>query len=112
MEIPNLCVSTIWSFDDHVSVVNQIKVSVFFHLGNNVEVFFNNKSELFIELSLFGFSFPFINIDDIPLLVKSIVSVINTNLSTLLIDIADNFHNLSSLIDDVVVLESEHLVPS
>jgi hypothetical protein len=32
VEVPNLGVSSIWCLDDHVSVVDQIKVSVFFHL--------------------------------------------------------------------------------
>jgi hypothetical protein len=77
-----------------------------------VEVFLNNESEFLIEFSLSWFSLPFINIDDVPLLVKSVVSTVYSNVSVLLINIADNFHNLSSLIDNVVVLESEHLPPS
>jgi hypothetical protein len=32
MEIPHLSVSSIWSLDDHVSVVDQVKISVLFHL--------------------------------------------------------------------------------
>jgi hypothetical protein len=77
-----------------------------------MEVFFNNKSEVFVELSLFGFLLPFINIDNIPLLMKSIVSTIDANVLLFSVNIADNFHNLSSLIDNIVVLESEHLPPS
>jgi hypothetical protein len=32
MEIPDLRVSSVWSLDNHVSVVNKIKVSILLHL--------------------------------------------------------------------------------
>jgi len=112
MEVPNLGVSSIWCLDDHISIVDKVKIPVFFHLRNNMEVFLNNESEFFIHLSLLWFWFPLIDIDDVPLLVKTIVSSINSDVSVFLINITSYFHNLSSLVDDVVVLESEHLPPS
>jgi len=42
MEIPNLGLSSIGSFNDHVSVVNEVKVSVLLHLRYNIEVFVDN----------------------------------------------------------------------
>jgi hypothetical protein len=74
MEIPHLSVSTIRSFDDHVPVVDKIKVSIFFHLRYNMEVFLDNESEFFIHLSFSWFTFPFINVDNVPLLVEAVVS--------------------------------------
>jgi len=112
MEVPYLSISSVWSLNDHVSVVDQIKVSVLFHLRYNVEVFFNNKTVFFIELSLYWFTLPFINVDNVPLLVKTIVSSLNTNVSVLLVDVANNFHDFTSLVDNVMVLEPEHLPPS
>jgi hypothetical protein len=100
MEVKDLCPSSIWSLNDHVSVsVDQIKVSVFLQLRNDVEVFFNNKSKLFIELSLFGLSLPFINIDDVPLLVKSVVSTVYTNVSVFSINISYDFQDFTLLVD-------------
>jgi hypothetical protein len=32
MEVPDLSLSSVGSLDDHISVVDKIKVSVFFHL--------------------------------------------------------------------------------
>jgi hypothetical protein len=32
MEVPFLCVSSIWNLDNHVSIVNQIEVSVIWKL--------------------------------------------------------------------------------
>jgi len=112
MEVPNLSVSSIWCLNDHISIVDKVKIPVFFHLRNNMEVFLNNESEFFIHLSLLWFWFPLIDIDDVPLLVKTIVSSLNTNVSVLLVDVANNFHDFTSLVDNVMVLEPEHLPPS
>jgi hypothetical protein len=91
VEVPHLGISSVWSLNDHVSVVDQIKVSVFFHLRDNMEVFFNNESIFFIELSFSWFSLPFINVDDVPLLVKPVVSRVNTNVSVFSINVSLNF---------------------
>jgi len=112
MEIPNLSISSIWCLDNHVSVVDKIKVSVFFHLWYNMEIFLDNETELFIHFTLAWFTFPFVNIDDVPLLMKTVVSFLNTDVSVLLVNVSNNFHHFSSLIDDVLIFESEHLPPS
>jgi hypothetical protein len=112
MEVPDLSVSSVWCLDDHVSVIDKVKVSVFLHLGDNVEIFLDNKAKLFIHFTFDWISFPFINIDNIPLLMKAIVSVAKLDISILLIKVALNFNSLSSDIDDVAILVSEHLPPS
>ena len=77
-----------------------------------MEIFLYNKSELFVELSLFRILLPFIYIDDVPLLMKSIVSSVDTDVSVLLVNITNDFHNFSSFVDNIMILESEHLPPS
>jgi len=77
MEIPDLSVSSVWCLDNKVSVVDKIKVSVGWELRDNVEWSFNVKTKLFVEFSFHWISLPFIKIDDIPLLVESIVSSSN-----------------------------------
>jgi hypothetical protein len=54
-------------------------------LGHNVEWSFNIESELFIEFSLSWLSFPFINIDEVPLLVDSSMLIVNDDLSVLVV---------------------------
>jgi hypothetical protein len=44
--------------------------------------------------------------------VKPIVSAVHTNVSVFLIIITNNLHDFTSLVDDIVILESEHLPPS
>jgi hypothetical protein len=112
MEVPYLSISSVWSLDDHVPVIDEIKVSVFSHLGDNVEVFLNNESEFFIHLSFFRLSFPFINVDDVPLLVKTIVSTIDSDVVVFSVLVSGDFHCLSSLVDNILVLVSKHLPPS
>jgi hypothetical protein len=85
MEVPHLGVSTIRSLDDHVSVIDEIKVSVLFHLRDNVEVFLDNKSVFFVHFTFDWITLPFINVDNVPLLMKSVVSAIDTNISILLV---------------------------
>jgi len=77
-----------------------------------MEVFLDNETELFIHFTLAWFTFPFVNIDDVPLLMKTVVSFLNTDVSVLLVNVSNNFHHFSSLIDDVLIFESEHLPPS
>jgi hypothetical protein len=90
MEVPHLSVSSIGGFEDEVSVVDQIEISVWFHLSYNVEWSFDVQAKLFVKLSFSWFSFPFIGIDNVPLLVKTITWVVYTNVSVLLVNIADN----------------------
>jgi hypothetical protein len=112
MEIPNLGPSTIWSLDNHVSVVDEIEISVRFHFRHNEEISFDVKSEIFIEFSLLWFTLPFISVNNIPLLVDSTVLVMNLNVSVLLVNVSDNFKYLSSFVYNVSTSISEYLPPS
>ena len=75
--------STIWCLDDHVSVVDEIKVSSVWELGDNVEVSLDIESESVTELSLSWLTLPFISIDNVPLLVDLSVFVMNNDVSVL-----------------------------
>jgi len=83
MEVPDLSSSTVWNLNDHISVIDQVEVSVIWELGDNIEISFNIKTESFIELSLGWLSFPFINVNNIPLLMDLIVLLIDSNVSVL-----------------------------
>jgi len=107
VEIPDLSVSSIWSFEYHISVVNEIKVSVWWHLGNNVEWSFNIKTEIFVEFSLLWIFWVFISIDKIPLLVEAIDSLFNIEILVLVICAWLDSNNLTSLIDNIMALISE-----
>jgi hypothetical protein len=91
VEVPNLGSSAIWNLDDHISIVDEVKISVVWKLGNNVEISFNIETESLVELSLGRFSLPLVNIHDIPLLMDLVVSTVNSNVSVLLVDLANNF---------------------
>jgi hypothetical protein len=114
VEVPYLGLSAIWCLDDHVSVVDQIEISVGSHLRNNVEISFNDKSESFVLFTLLWLRVV-INIDDVPLLSEFISSVGNLDVSVLVVSVDTlvlNFNNLSFLVDDESALESEQLPPS
>jgi hypothetical protein len=81
MEVPSLCVSLVGCLDNHLSVVDQVKISVIWELGYNVEVSLNIKTEVLIEFSLSWFTLPFISIDDVPLLVDLTVLSMDDNVS-------------------------------
>jgi hypothetical protein len=74
MEVPFLSTSTVCNFDDHVSVIDQIKISSAWQFRYNVKVSLNIESELLIELSLSWLTLPLINVDNVPLLVDSSMS--------------------------------------
>jgi hypothetical protein len=112
MEVPDLTVSSVGCLDHHVSVVDKVKVSVFRQLRDNVEWSFNVQSEFLVQFSFAWLTLPFINIHDIPLLPKSISLSIDTNVSIFCVNISDNLHNFTLLIDDRSTLVSEHLPPS
>jgi hypothetical protein len=73
MEVPCLGVSSIGCLDDHVSVVDQVKIFVAWQFRNNVEVSFDIESELLVEFSFAWFSLPFISVDNIPFLCDSVI---------------------------------------
>jgi hypothetical protein len=112
VEVPDLGVSTIWSLDDHVSVVDEIKVSVLSQCRDDMEWSFDIESILFIELSFSWFSLPFISIDDVPLLVDSAMLVVDNDVSVFSIMTSINIKDLSVLIDNESTVNSPHLPPS
>jgi hypothetical protein len=100
MEVPDLSVSSIWSLDDHVSVVDQIKISVLSQCRDDMEWSFDVESVFFIEFSFSWLSFPFISIDDIPLLVDFTMLVPRNDITAFLITCSFNIKDLSVLIDN------------
>jgi hypothetical protein len=112
VEVPDLGSSTVWNLNDHISVVNKIKISVIWKCWNDVEVSFNIESKSVIELSLGWLTLPLINIDDIKLLIYGILLSIHTNVSIFCINSSLNFNDLSFLVDNWGTLVSEELPPS
>jgi len=114
MEVPDLGSSTIWCLDDHVSVVDQIKISSASKFRNNVEISFNIKTNVFIHLTL-GWLLVLIDIDDFPLLSEFVVLATYHDISVFHISVDSlvlNLDNLSSLVDEITSLISEELPPS
>jgi hypothetical protein len=81
-------------------------------LGNDVEWSLNIESESFIELSLSWFSLPFINIDNVPLLVKFTVLVPGDDVSVFSINTTLDVKNLSVFVLNHGSNVSPHLPPS
>jgi len=112
MEVPDLGTSSIWCLNHEVPVVDEVEVSVGFHLGDNVEWSFNIETEVFVEFSLLWLFWVLISVDDIPLLVKSFVSAPGQNVSILAILCSLDIKYLSSLIHNIVSLIFPQLPPS
>ena len=112
VEPPGLGVSSVSSLDDHVFVVNQVKVSMFSELRDDVEWSFDVQTKLFIELSLNWFSWVFISIDDIPLLVETTMLVPDDNVSAFSILSTMNIKDFSTFIHNESTLLSPELPPS
>jgi hypothetical protein len=83
MEVPCLSLSSIWSLDDHVSVVDEVEVSVAIQIGDDIEISFNIDTELLVKLALSWFLFVFVNIDNSKSLVDLTISVFNLDVSVL-----------------------------
>jgi len=112
VEIPDLSLSTVWSLDDHVSVVDQVEVSLAWQGSYDVEVSLNVKTELLVQLSLSWFVWVFISIDNLPSLVNLSVSLVNNDVSVLSINTALNIKDFTFLIDDEFTIFLEKLPPS
>lgn len=90
------------------------------HFGNNMEGPFDIKSKISIELSFDGVRLDFINVDNVPELIPSIiVSVTDNNVGSFMfipfIDITlfqVNLNNFPKLVHYAVVFISEQLEPS
>jgi hypothetical protein len=94
IEPPDLSLLTILGLDDHVSVVDDLKISSRSQSRLNVEWSLDVKSVFFIEFSLSRFTLPLIGIDDVPLLCDSIISLL----------ISSNV-----LVFDILVVEDRHI---
>jgi len=113
MEVPDLSLSTIWNLDNHISVVDQVKVSVLWQFRNNIEVSLDVKTELFVELSLDGFTLPFINIDDVPLLVDFTMCLVNNDVLLFSVNSTSNIKYLGILdVPNESTFKLEELPPS
>jgi hypothetical protein len=112
VEVPGLCVSSIWCLDHKVSVVNEVEISVSLELRNNVEISFNIHTEVFVEFTLGWFLWHLVSIDEIPLLVESLVLFPDNDILVLSILSLINIHDLSSFINKIDVLVSKELPPS
>jgi hypothetical protein len=112
VEVPDLGSSAIWNLDDHVPVVDKVEISVVWKLRYNVEVSLYIKTESFIELSFSWLTLPFINVDNVPLLMDFIGLFVDCNISILLINLSLYLNDLSSFVDNGRSLISENLPPS
>jgi hypothetical protein len=114
MEVPYLSLSAIWCLDDHVSVIDQVEVSVFWHLRNNVEVFFNNDIESIVQFTLLWL-LVIINKHNFPLLSNVITSITNLDVSVFVVSVDTlvlYFKDLTFLIDNESSFGSKELPPS
>jgi hypothetical protein len=82
------------------------------HLRYNVEVSFNIETEVFIVFSLDWFSWVFIGVDDVPLLVETVVSVPSNDVSVLVIFTSCDIEDLSFFVNNMGTLVSPELPPS
>jgi len=112
VEVPDLSLSTIWCLDDHISVVDEIEVSVLLQFGNDVEVSLNIHTEVGVKLTFNWLIWILISIDNLPLLVDFTVLVVDDKVLVLIIKATSNIQNFSSLVDDEGTVLFEELPPS
>jgi len=81
-----------------------------------MEIFLDDKSILFIELTLGGFTLPFINVDDVPLLMDlTILGLVTLDVSSFSISCTLNVKVLIDTLfesSNVSSFNSEQLPPS
>ena len=97
VEVPNLGSSSISNLDDHVSVIDQVKVSSLWKLRDNVKISLNVKSELLVELTLSWLLLVLVNIDYLPSLVDLSVLVFSNGVSVLIVESSINSKDLAVL---------------
>jgi hypothetical protein len=113
VEIPLLSISSIWSLDDHISVVDQVEISIGFECRDNIECAINVKTELLVKLTLSWFLFILIYIDNSPSLLNLSIPVHDYDILVLIVNSSRNFNDLSSIIgNESIILKSEKLPPS
>jgi hypothetical protein len=101
------------SLYNHVFPVDNFEVSIWFHSRNNIEWSLDIHAIFFVELSLGGFTLPFINIDDVPLLMDlSTLGLITLDVSSFSISGSLDIKVFTSLISDIGTISSEQLPPS
>jgi hypothetical protein len=109
VEVEDLGLSSVGSLDDHVSVVNEVKISSTWQGWDYVEISFDVKSESCVHLLGLWFRV-LIDVDNFPLLSEVGSSGSNLDISVFHVSVQVlvlNFNNLSFLIDDKSVLISE-----
>ena len=77
-----------------------------------MEISFNIETESLVEFSFSWISLPLISIDDIPLISNMVLSLSSIDVDIFSIFFTLYVHDLSSLVDEVSALHSEHLPPS
>jgi hypothetical protein len=113
MEVPDLSLSSIWCLNDHVSVVDQVKISVLWQFRDNVEVSLYIESEFLVEFSLDWLTLPFIYIDNVKLLVDFAMFIMDNDILLLSINSSSNIKYLVVLnVFDESSLILEELPPS
>jgi hypothetical protein len=95
-----------------LSGVDEIKVSVFFQLGNDIEWSFNIKAELLVEFSLNWFSWVFISVDNIPLLIDLTMLSVGNDVGIFIVFSSFNIEDLSFLVDKEWTFIGPKLPPS
>jgi len=113
MEVPFLGRSTVRNFDDHVSVIDQIKISTIWQLTDDMEVSFNIETESLVELTLCRFTLPLINIHNVPLLTDLTMNIVDNDV--LVLSVNSTLYIESFVVFDVSnesSIKSEQLPPS
>jgi hypothetical protein len=117
VEPPDLSVSSVLGLDNHISIVDQVKILMGIHSRDNVEWSLDIESEVFIEFSLSWLTLPFISLDNFPLLGNSVIwLLVDSDVSVLVICVGLNRKSsclvILSFIQDLRSFNSEQLPPS
>lgn len=112
VEPPGLRASTIWSLDDKLSAIDNIKVFALAIHWDNMEWSLDVESPFFVQITLLKSRSHMINILDIPLHTKLATSVSYHDISMFSVQVALYIKDLSSLVHDVMSLQSPQLPPS
>jgi hypothetical protein len=80
---PDLSSLSISCLDNHVSVVDDLEISVLVHSRDDMEWSLNIESEFFIKFTLGWFSLPLINVNNVPFLMdSSVLGLITLDMSS------------------------------
>jgi hypothetical protein len=112
MEIPNLSLSSILNLDSKISVIRNVEISICSQLRNNIEISLNIEAKVSVKLSLGWFVWILVSIDYLPLLVDSVVLIVDLDVLVLIVNTSRDFHDLLSIVHNVSSLQSKQLPPS